>query len=31
VSSAKEKMLEDEEKSRSFMRRMNRTGDIAEP
>jgi len=28
--SAKEKMLEDVEESRSFMKRINRTGEIAE-
>ena len=28
MSSAKEKMLEDVEKSRSFMKRINRAGDI---
>jgi len=28
--SAKEKMLEDIEESRSFMKRINRTGEIAE-
>ena len=31
VSSAKENMLEDVEESRSFMKRMNRTGEITEP
>jgi len=31
VSLAKEKILEDVEKSRSFMKRMNRTGEITWP
>ena len=31
MSSAKENMLEDVEKSRSFMKRMNRTGEVTEP
>ena len=31
MSSAKEKILEDVEESRSFMMRMNRTGEITEP
>jgi len=31
VSSAKEKILEDVEESRSFMNKMNRTGEITEP
>ena len=31
MSSAKENMLEDEEESRLFMKRMNRTGEIKEP
>ena len=30
MSSAKEKMLEDVEESRPFMKRMNRTGEITE-
>jgi len=31
VSLAKEKILEDIEESRSFMKRMNRRGEITEP
>ena len=31
MSSAKENMLEDVEESRSFMKRMNRIGDITNP
>ena len=31
MSSAKENMLEDEEESMSFMKRMNRTGEMTEP
>ena len=31
MSSANENMLEDVEESRSFMKRMNRAGEIAEP
>ena len=31
MSSAKENKLEDVEESRSFMKRMNRTGKVTEP
>ena len=31
MSSAKDDMLEDVEESRSFMKKMNRTGDVTEP